>query len=68
MKDIRSCPIAAVVRAGSHEVAQGYKEIKTDTVYVKFKVKGADEYFQGGPLPLTLASNVALTVNPMRPT
>ena len=48
----------------SHEVAQGYKEIKTDTVYVKFKRKGADEYFRYGPLPLTLASNVALTVNP----
>ena len=29
----------------SHEVAQGYKEIKTDTVYVNFKRKDADEYF-----------------------
>jgi isoleucyl-tRNA synthetase len=49
----------------SHEVAQGYKEIKTDTVYVKFKRKGADEYFLvWTTTPWTLASNVALTVNP----
>ncbi|MFY9177508.1 MAG: isoleucine--tRNA ligase [Caldicoprobacterales bacterium] len=49
----------------SHEVAQGYKEIKTDTVYVKFKRKDADEYFLvWTTTPWTLASNVALTVNP----
>ena len=49
----------------SHEVAQGYKEIKTDTVYVKFKRKGVDEYFLvWTTTPWTLASNVALTVNP----
>ena len=29
----------------SHEVAQGYEEIKTQTLYVKFKIKGKDEYF-----------------------
>jgi isoleucyl-tRNA synthetase len=29
----------------SHEVAQGYREIKTTTVTVKFKRKDADEYF-----------------------
>ena len=49
----------------SHEVAQGYKEIKTNTVYVKFKRKDADEYFLvWTTTPWTLASNVALTVNP----
>lgn len=49
----------------SHEVAQGYKEIKTNTVYVKFKKKDADEYFLvWTTTPWTLASNVALTVNP----
>jgi len=49
----------------SHEVAQGYKEIKTNTVYVKFKKKGANEYFLvWTTTPWTLASNVALTVNP----
>lgn len=49
----------------SHEVAQGYQEIKTVTVYVKFKRKDVDEYFLvWTTTPWTLASNVALTVNP----
>ena len=49
----------------SHEVALGYKEIKTNTVIVKFKRKDADEYFLvWTTTPWTLASNVALTVNP----
>lgn len=50
----------------SHEVAQGYQEIKTVTVYVKFKRKDVDEYFLvWTTTPWTLASNVALTVNPV---
>ena len=49
----------------SHEVALGYKEIKTNTVTVKFKLKDKDEYFLvWTTTPWTLASNVALTVNP----
>lgn len=49
----------------SHEVAQGYKLDKTQTVYVKFKVKDKDEYFLvWTTTPWTLASNVLLTVNP----
>ena len=49
----------------SHEVAQGYKEIKTTTVYVTFKRKDMDEYFLvWTTTPWTLASNVALTVHP----
>ncbi len=49
----------------SHEVAQGYEEIKTNTVIVKFKRKDADEYFLvWTTTPWTLASNVALTVSP----
>lgn len=49
----------------SHEVAQGYEEIKTDTVVVKFKLKGKDEYFLAWTTtPWTLPSNVSLTVNP----
>ncbi|WP_084524421.1 isoleucine--tRNA ligase [Lutispora thermophila] len=49
----------------SHEVAQGYKEVKTNTVIVKFKRKDADEYFLvWTTTPWTLPSNVALTVNP----
>lgn len=49
----------------SHEVAQGYQEKKTNTVIVKFKVTGKDEYFLvWTTTPWTLAANVALTVNP----
>ena len=49
----------------SHEVAQGYEEIKSTTVYVKFKRKDRDEYFLvWTTTPWTLAANVALTVNP----
>ncbi|UWG96872.1 isoleucine--tRNA ligase [Dehalobacter sp. DCM] len=49
----------------SHEVALGYKEIKTNTVVAKFKRKGYDEYFLAWTTtPWTLPSNVALTVSP----
>ncbi|MBO4359710.1 MAG: isoleucine--tRNA ligase [Eubacteriaceae bacterium] len=49
----------------SHEVAQGYQMIKTDTVYVRFRIKDRDEYFLAWTTtPWTLASNVALAVNP----
>ena len=49
----------------SHEVAQGYEEIKTDTVVAKFKLKEKDEYFLAWTTtPWTLPSNVCLTVNP----
>ncbi len=49
----------------SHEVAQGYEEIKTTTVYVKFKRKDVDEYFLAWTTtPWTLAANVCLTVHP----
>ncbi len=50
----------------SHEVAQGYEEIKTETVVAKFKVKDKDnEYFLAWTTtPWTLPSNVCLAVNP----
>lgn len=49
----------------SHEVAQGYEEIKTMTAYAKFKKKDADEYFLAWTTtPWTLLSNVSLTVHP----
>ncbi|NLY72549.1 MAG: isoleucine--tRNA ligase [Tissierellia bacterium] len=49
----------------SHEVAQGYKEIKQETVTVGFKRKDRDEYFLvWTTTPWTLASNVLLTVHP----
>lgn len=49
----------------SHEVAQGYEEIKTATAFVKFKLVDKDEYFLAWTTtPWTLASNVCLTVHP----
>ncbi|MGI6440907.1 MAG: isoleucine--tRNA ligase [Peptoniphilaceae bacterium] len=49
----------------SHEVAQGYKEIKSETVIAKFKKKDEDAYFLAWTTtPWTLPSNVALTVHP----
>lgn len=48
----------------SHEVAQGYEEIKTETVVAKFKLKDKNEYFLAWTTtPWTLPSNVSLTVN-----
>lgn len=49
----------------SHEVAQGYKNIKSETATVKFKLKDKDEYFLAWTTtPWTLPSNVGLTVGP----
>ncbi len=49
----------------SHEVAQGYKDVKETSVYVKFKIKDTqNEYFLAWTTtPWTLPSNVALVVN-----
>ena len=50
----------------SHEVAQGYKEVPVDTVIVKMKLKGKDEYLLvWTTTPWTLISNVAVCVNPL---
>lgn len=49
----------------SHEVSQGYKEIKSNTVIVPFKRKDHEEYFLAWTTtPWTLAANVALCVHP----
>lgn len=50
----------------SHEVAQGYKEVKTNTLTAKFKRKDREnEYFLAWTTtPWTLASNTMLTVGP----
>ncbi|ONI38556.1 isoleucine--tRNA ligase [Candidatus Epulonipiscium fishelsonii] len=50
----------------SHEVAQGYKDIKDITAIVKFKVIGQDNTYilAWTTTPWTLPSNVALCVNP----
>ena len=50
----------------SHEVAQGYKDVKEKSVIAKFKVKDTEnEYILAWTTtPWTLPSNVALCVNP----
>ncbi len=49
----------------SHEVAQGYKDVKERSAVVRFKVIGEDAYFLAWTTtPWTLPSNVALCVNP----
>ena len=49
----------------SHEVAQGYKDVKEKSVIAKFKVLGKDNehILAWTTTPWTLPSNVALTVN-----
>jgi len=49
----------------SHEVAQGYKDIKERSAIAKFKTVGEDAYILAWTTtPWTLPSNVALCVNP----
>lgn len=50
----------------SHEVAQGYKDVKERSAIARFKIKDTDnEYFLAWTTtPWTLPSNVALCVNP----
>ena len=49
----------------SHEVAQGYKDVKERSAIAKFPVKGEDAYILAWTTtPWTLPSNVALCVNP----
>ncbi len=50
----------------SHEVAQGYKDVKENSLIAKFKVLGKDnEYILAWTTtPWTLPSNLALCVNP----
>ena len=49
----------------SHEVAQGYKDVKERSAIVRFKKRDEDVYFLAWTTtPWTLPSNVALCVNP----
>ncbi|MCQ2489407.1 MAG: isoleucine--tRNA ligase [Clostridia bacterium] len=49
----------------SHEVAQGYKDVKERSAIARMKVVGEDAYFLvWTTTPWTLPSNVALCVNP----
>ena len=57
------CP-SCQTSLSSHEVAQGYKDVKDLSATVKFKVQGKDEYFLGWTTtPWTLPANVALAMN-----
>lgn len=50
----------------SHEVAQGYKDVKERSAMVRFKVKGEENtsFLAWTTTPWTLPSNLALCVNP----
>ncbi|MFI3200974.1 MAG: isoleucine--tRNA ligase [Eubacteriales bacterium] len=49
----------------SHEVAQGYKDVKERSAIARFQVKGEEAYILAWTTtPWTLPSNVALCVNP----
>lgn len=48
----------------SHEVAQGYKDVRDVSVYVKFKLVNEDKYMLAWTTtPWTLPSNAALAIN-----
>ncbi|WP_391209346.1 isoleucine--tRNA ligase [Psychrobacillus sp. L4] len=59
------CP-SCQTSLSSHEVSQGYKNVKDLSATAKFKIKDReDEYFLGWTTtPWTLPANVALAVNP----
>ncbi|MGH9022474.1 MAG: class I tRNA ligase family protein, partial [Acidimicrobiia bacterium] len=49
----------------THEVAQGYRDVTEDSVYVRFPVEGADfDLLAWTTTPWTLVSNVAAAVSP----
>ncbi len=64
-KVVPYCPRCGTALS-SHEVAQGYKDVKEASIYVKFAVKGKKQVYllAWTTTPWTLPSNVALTVNP----
>jgi isoleucyl-tRNA synthetase len=62
-KIVPYCPRCGTALS-SHEVAQGYKDVKDSSIYVKFKVKGENKYILvWTTTPWTLPSNVALAIN-----
>ena len=64
-KIVPYCPRCGTALS-SHEVAQGYKDVKQTTAFVKFKVKGEENKYilAWTTTPWTLPSNVALCMNP----
>ena len=64
-KVVPYCPRCGTALS-SHEVAQGYKDVEEESIFVKFKAKDAENtyYLAWTTTPWTLPSNVALCVNP----
>ncbi len=67
-KIVPYCPRCGTALS-SHEVAQGYKLVKENSVVARFRVKGEDNRYilAWTTTPWTLPSNVALCVNPDEP-
>jgi isoleucyl-tRNA synthetase len=62
-KVVPYCPRCGTALS-SHEVAQGYKDVKDTAVFVKFKVKNEDKYLLAWTTtPWTLPGNAALAIN-----
>lgn len=62
-KVVPYCPRCGTALS-SHEVAQGYKDVKETSIFVRFRVKNEDASFLAWTTtPWTLPSNVALCVN-----
>ena len=64
-KIVPYCPRCGTALS-SHEVAQGYKNVKEVSAFVRFRVKGEENSFllAWTTTPWTLPSNLALCVNP----
>ncbi|MER1994575.1 MAG: isoleucine--tRNA ligase, partial [Eubacteriales bacterium] len=64
-KIVPYCPRCGTALS-SHEVAQGYKNVKETSAFVRFAVKGEENTFllAWTTTPWTLPSNLALCVNP----
>ncbi|MFC1751664.1 class I tRNA ligase family protein [Patescibacteria group bacterium] len=62
-KVIPNCPRCGTALS-SHEVAQGYKNVKEESVYIKFKIKNRknDYILAWTTTPWTLPGNIALAV------
>lgn len=65
-KIVPYCPRCGTALS-SHEVAQGYKDVKEKSIFVKFAIKDRqNEYLLAWTTtPWTLPSNVALCMNPL---
>ncbi len=63
-KIVPYCPRCGTALS-SHEVAQGYKDVEEESIYICFKVAGKDDTYLSAwtTTPWTLPSNVALCVN-----